>query len=126
MLKRVAVFALLSVVLVSAKSYTINLATDCMAGKTQLKSGEYVLKLAGQDAVLIDHSGHKIPLATKIETASGKYNETEIDTVKVNGYTNRIDQAWGQSRGISLQVTASPIHDLAEVLNTPIANGDRR
>jgi hypothetical protein len=89
MLKRLAILALVSVSLASAKSYTITLSDPCLAGTTQLKPGKYTLKLDGSKVSLIDHRGNTIEAPLKVETVDRKFGQTAIEISKVDG-SNRL------------------------------------
>ena len=95
MFKRVAILALVLVgVLLAgsrtgAKTYTIMLSDQAMAGNAQLKPGEYHLKLDGSQVVLIDKNGNQIETTGTVETAERKFEGTAIATSKADG-TNRI------------------------------------
>jgi hypothetical protein len=89
MLKRLAIIALLSVSLASAKSYTITLSDACQAGSSQLNPGEYTLKLDGSKVVLIDTKGKAIETAAKVETADRKFDQTAVFISKTDG-ANRL------------------------------------
>ena len=89
MLKRLAVIALLGVSLASAKSYTITLSDPCQAGSSQLKAGQYTLKVDGAKVVLIDTKGKAIETTAKVETADRKFDQTAVVISKVEG-ANRL------------------------------------
>ena len=89
MFKRLTLVALLGVMLVCAKSYTINISDPATAGGTQLKPGEYRIKLDGAQVVLLDNAGKRIDTTAKIETAEHKFDQTSISVSKADG-TNRI------------------------------------
>ena len=89
MLKRIALIALLSVSLASAKSYTINLSDACQAGSAQLKPGQYTLKLDGPKVVLVDDKGKSTETTARIETADRKFDQTAISISKTDG-ANRL------------------------------------
>lgn len=90
MLKRLAIFALMGVALVSAKTYTFVVTDPAQAGTAQLQPGEYKLKLDGEQVVLTDENGHKIDATAKVETEEQKFDQTAVSTSKANG-TNRIE-----------------------------------
>ena len=89
MFKRLTIVALMSVLLASAKSYTINISDPATAGSAQLKAGEYRLKLDGTQVVLIDKAGNQIDTTAKVETAEHKFDQTSISISKADG-ANRI------------------------------------
>jgi hypothetical protein len=72
----------------SAKSYDIFLNTPAMAGSTELKPGEYKLKVEGTQAVFTDVQSFKSWTApVKIENSDRKFGETRVET------TNQGDMA---------------------------------
>jgi hypothetical protein len=89
MLKRIAMLALLCISLVSAKNYTFTVYDVSQAGQTELKPGEYTLKVDGSKVVLIDNAGRRIDAPARIETADSKFEFTSVSTTKVDG-ANRI------------------------------------
>jgi len=90
MLKRIAILALLGVSLASAKTYSFAVTDSVQAGKVQLKPGEYSLKLEGSQVVLMDANGHRIDTTAKVETTDRKFNQTAVNTSRVDG-ANRIE-----------------------------------
>lgn len=90
MIKKIAMFGLLSVGLMSAKTYNFTVTNPSVVGATQLKPGDYKLKLDGSQAVLMDRKGHTIETATKVETVDHKFNQTSIATSTQNG-ANKIE-----------------------------------
>lgn len=100
MLARVILAALLSVSLAGAKNYSITLSDTCLAGTTQLKPGEYTVKLDGSKVVLVDRSGRRMEVPAKVETVERKFERTAVTISKADG-TNRlqsIDLAGSKSR----------------------------
>lgn len=89
MLKRLAVIALLSVSLASAKSYTVSLSDACQAGGAQLTPGQYTLKLDGSKVVLMDDKGITIETTAKVETRARKFDQTAVSISKTGG-ANRL------------------------------------
>ena len=89
MFKRLTIVALMSVLLASAKSYTITISDPASAGSVQLKAGEYGLKLDGTQVVLIDKAGKQIETTAKVEAAEHKFDQTSISISKADG-ANRI------------------------------------
>lgn len=101
MLKRFAILALLSVALVSAKTYSFTVAAPTQAGKVQLQSGEYRLTLDGSQVTLMDKAGSRIDATAKVETTNEMYKETSVSVSEKAG-TKRID--WIQLKGTKNKV----------------------
>jgi hypothetical protein len=85
MFKRIAIIALLTISLVSAKTYSFTVSEPAQAGNTQLKAGEYSLKVDGEQVVLTDNGGHRIDVTAKIEAADQKFDKTAICISSADG-----------------------------------------
>ena len=96
MFKRFAIFALVCVSVVSAKTYNFTVTIAAQAGNTQLKPGDYSLKVDGTQVVLKDNAGHRIDIGATLEAADQKFNETAVVISNADG-TNRIQ--WIQLGG---------------------------
>src|SRR5215813_9841421 len=78
--------ALASLSIASAKSYDIVLTSPVSAGNTQLKAGEYSLKVEGEQAVFTDvETGKKFTAPVKLENGSKKFELTAVGTTNQNG-----------------------------------------
>jgi hypothetical protein len=72
---------LASLGIASAKSYDIILRTPAMAGTTELKPGEYKLKVEGTQAVFTDVQSSKSWTApVKVENGDRKFGETAVES----------------------------------------------
>ncbi len=70
----------------SAKSYNVTIPAPSMAGATELKAGEYKLKVEGSQAVFTDvPSGKSISVPVKVENSDKKYSYTLLETEDQNG-----------------------------------------
>lgn len=85
MFKRIFLMALVVVSLACAKDYRIRITEDCQAGNTALKSGDYVVKLDGSTAVLVDKAGRSIDARVKVETVERKFDGTSVNVSKADG-----------------------------------------
>jgi hypothetical protein len=74
----------------SAKSYDIVLAQPAMAGATELKAGEYKVKVEGSQAVFTDVQNAKssFSVPVKVENSDRKFNNTEVETQTQGGMDN--------------------------------------
>ena len=74
----------------SAKSYDIVLAQPAMAGATQLKPGEYRLKVEGSQAVFTDAQNTKLSVSVPVtvENSDRKFNSTAVETSNQGGMDN--------------------------------------
>jgi hypothetical protein len=77
----VGVLGLASLGIASAKSYDIFLNEPTMVGNTELKSGEYRLKVEGTQAVFTDVESLKSWTApVKIENGAKKFGQTVVES----------------------------------------------
>ena len=89
MFKRFVIFALVCVSVASAKTYNFTVTAVAQAGNTQLKPGDYSLKVDRTQVVLKDNAGHRIDIGATLEDADQKFNETAVVLSNADG-TNRI------------------------------------
>ena len=90
MLKRIALLALLAACLASAKNYTFIVREATQAGSVELKPGEYTVKVASSQVVLVDNDGHRIDVAATVEATDRKFDQTSVWTLKTDGI-NRLE-----------------------------------
>ncbi len=84
--KSLLVFALAGVSILSAKTYSITLASPTTVGQTQLKPGDYKLKLNGNTATFVNaYSRKTFQTDVKVEHVNKKYEQTAIDTTASAG-----------------------------------------
>ncbi len=69
---------------VAASSYHIKIADPTWVGTTQLKPGEYEVKVDG-DKVTFKQGKNIVAVAAKVETNATKYTDTQMDVKTVNG-----------------------------------------
>jgi len=82
----VAVLALASFTVASAKSYDIILNGPAKAGSLQLQAGTYTLKLKGDTAIFISTaSGKSFTAPVKLDNSGKKHDVTAVDSVTENG-----------------------------------------
>jgi hypothetical protein len=82
----VGALTLASFGIASAKSYDITLGSPAQVGATQLKAGEYKVKVEGTNAVLTDmHDMKSYTVPVKIEHAGQKFGQTSVNTRNQNG-----------------------------------------
>jgi hypothetical protein len=81
--------ALSSLGIASAKSYDIVLDAPAKAGATELKPGEYKLKVEGSQAVFTDAQNAKsFSVPIKIENSDKKFNYTAVESSNQDGMEN--------------------------------------
>jgi hypothetical protein len=81
----VGALTLSSLGIASAKSFDVILGAPAMAGNTELKAGEYKLKVEGTQAIFTDQSSKSITVAVKVENADHKFDQTSVETSNQNG-----------------------------------------
>jgi hypothetical protein len=82
---------LTSLGIASAKSYDIMLAAPAKAGATELKAGEYKLKVEGSQAVFTGQENSKpINVPVQIENGDRKFKDTSVESTNQGG-TDRIN-----------------------------------
>ena len=85
MFRRITVLVLLAASLACAKSYHFVVRTPTLVGNTQLKPGEYTLKVDGSQVVLVDRSGEQVSTAARIETTDQTFSQTSVLTTAKDG-----------------------------------------
>ena len=85
MFKYLGLFALVGVSVLSAKTYKFTVLDPSEVGTTQLKPGDYRVKVDGSQVVLMDNHGHQINAVAKIETIDHKSPQTAITTSAADG-----------------------------------------
>jgi hypothetical protein len=86
----VGALTLSSLGIASAKTYDITLTSPTMAGATDLKAGEYKLKVEGSQAVFTDAQNAKsiVSVPVKVENSDKKFNYTSVESTDQNGVTS--------------------------------------
>jgi hypothetical protein len=82
----VGTLTLASLGIASAKSYDLVLSAPAMAGTTELKPGEYKLKVDGSQAVITDQQNAKsVTVPVKVENSDKKFDYTTVESSKQGG-----------------------------------------
>jgi len=85
----VGALGLASLGIASAKTYDIFLNGPAKAGNTELKAGEYRVKVEGSQAVFTDVQSSKTYIApVKIENNSKKFGSTAVETTNSGDMAN--------------------------------------
>jgi hypothetical protein len=88
----VAVLAVSSLSILSAKTYEIVLSSATKAGTLQLKPGQYRLKLDGSNATFTDVNTTKsFTTPVKVQNTEQKFDSTKVQTTK-DGDTERLQE----------------------------------
>jgi hypothetical protein len=75
--------------LASAKSYDIILSAPAKAGATELKPGEYKLKVEGSQATFTDaQSSKSFTVPVKVENGAKKFANTSVESTNQDGMDN--------------------------------------
>ena len=82
----VSALALSAAGIASAKSYSVNFNSPAKVGATDIKPGEYQVKVEGAEAVFTDaQNGKSFRVPVKIEQSNRKFDDTSVDTTSANG-----------------------------------------
>jgi phosphoribosylformylglycinamidine (FGAM) synthase-like amidotransferase family enzyme len=85
----VGALTLSSLGIANAKSFDVILGAPAMAGNTQLKAGEYKLKVEGTQATFTESQTSKsVTVPVKIENGDHKFGQTSVETSNQNGMDN--------------------------------------
>jgi hypothetical protein len=85
----VGALTLSSLGIASAKSYDITLSAPAKAGATELKPGEYKLKVEGSQAVFTDEQSAKsFSVPVKVENTDKKFDYTSVESTNQDGMDN--------------------------------------
>jgi hypothetical protein len=85
----VGALTLSSLGIASAKSYDIVLSAPAKAGATELKPGDYKLKIEGSQAVFTDAENAKsVSVPVRVENSDKKFNNTVVESTSQDGMDN--------------------------------------
>jgi hypothetical protein len=85
----VGALTLSSIGVASAKSFDLVLSAPTLAGNTELKPGDYKLKVEGSQAIFTEaQSSKSFTVPVKIETANRKFDQTVVESTTQNGMDN--------------------------------------
>lgn len=85
----IGALTLASVGIASARTFDVIFSGPAMAGSTELKAGEYKLKVEGSQAVFTEAQGTKsYTVPVKIENNQRKFDQTIVDSTSENGMDN--------------------------------------
>jgi hypothetical protein len=86
----VGALTLTSIGIASAKSYDVVLSATSKVGNTELKAGQYKLKVDGAMATFTDQDSKTFSVPVKIENAGKKFQATSIETVGGTGDMDKV------------------------------------
>jgi len=82
----VGALSLASLGIASAKSYDLTLTAPAMAGTTELKPGEYKLKVDGSQAVITGQQNKaSVTVPVKVENNDKKFSYTTVESTNQGG-----------------------------------------
>jgi hypothetical protein len=89
--KLLIVLALAGASVLSAKSYSVTLDQPSIVGHTQLKPGDYKLKLEGSKVTFVDHENKTaVEVNVKVENNKDKFQHTAVVSRK-DGNARKIE-----------------------------------
>jgi len=81
----VGALTLTSIGIASAKSYDVVFSATSRVGNTELKAGEYKLKVDGGMATFTDQDSKTFSVPVKVENANKKFQSTSIESTSNAG-----------------------------------------
>src|SRR5579862_8523959 len=70
----------------SAKSYSVTLTSTEKVGTTELKPGDYSVKIEGSQAIFTGEENSKsVTVPVKIEHRDKKFDQTSVETINQSG-----------------------------------------
>ena len=98
MFKGIALLALLIPILAVAKSYTFTITEPAVIGNSQLKAGDYHVKVDGSQAVVMDSDGSRLDVTAMVESVERKFDWTSVGMSKADGAPRIVSVEFGGTR----------------------------
>jgi hypothetical protein len=92
----------------AASSYHVKIADPTWVGGTQLKPGEYEVKVDG-DKVTFKQGKNVIAVAAKVETNASKFSDTQMDIKTENGQAKLKELDLGGTKSKIMLTDASAV-----------------
>ena len=92
----------------AASSYHVRIADPTWVGGTQLKPGEYEVKVDG-DKVTFKQGKNVIAVAAKVETNASKFSDTQMDIKTENGQSKLRELDLGGTKSKIMLTDASAV-----------------
>ncbi len=92
----------------AASSYHVRIADPTWVGGTELKPGEYEVKVDG-DKVTFKQGKNVIAVSAKVETSASKYSDTQMDVKTINGQAKLQELDLGGTKSKIVLTDASAI-----------------
>jgi hypothetical protein len=92
----------------AASTYHVKLADPTWIGGTELKAGEYEVKVDG-DKVTFKQGKNVVAVAAKIETSAAKFSDTQMDIKTENGQAKLRELDLAGTKSKIILTDASPV-----------------
>src|SRR5271155_4899363 len=92
----------------AASSYHVRIADPTWVGGTELKAGEYEVKVDG-DKVTFKMGKNVVAVAAKIETSAAKFSDTQMDIKTENGQAKLKELDLGGTKSKIMLTDASAV-----------------
>ena len=92
----------------AASSYHVKIADPTWVGTTELKPGEYEVKVDG-DKVTFKLGKNVIAVTAKVETSAAKYSDTQMDIRSENGQAKLRELDLGGTKSKIVLSDATPV-----------------
>lgn len=92
----------------AASSYHVRIADPTWVGTTELKPGEYEVKVDG-DKVTFKQGKKVVAVAAKVETNAAKYSDTQMDIKTENGQAKLKELDLGGTKSKMMLTDASAV-----------------
>src|ERR1700721_4594862 len=92
----------------AASSYHVKISDPPWVGQTQLKPGEYEVKIDG-DKVTFKQGKNVVAVAAKVETSASKFSDTQMDIKTENGQSKLKELDLGGTKSKIMLTDASPV-----------------
>jgi hypothetical protein len=92
----------------AASSYHVRIADPTWVGQTELKPGEYEVKVDG-DKVTFKQGKNIVSVSAKIETNASKFSDTQMDVKTINGQAKLQELDLGGTKSKIVLSDAAPI-----------------
>jgi hypothetical protein len=92
----------------AASTYHLRLSDTTWVGQTQLKPGEYEVKVDG-DKITFKQGKNVVAVSAKIETNAFKYADTQTDVKTVNGQAKLLELDLGGTKSKIMLTDASAV-----------------
>ena len=92
----------------AASSYHVRIADPTWVGTTQLKPGEYEVKVEG-DKITFKQGKNVVAVGAKVETNASKFSDTQMDIKTENGQAKLKELDLGGTKSKIMLTDASPV-----------------